>query len=387
MWLSGSTPAVTPSGKLGQNFDPKRNSLNFLRLVLALTVIASHAIGLGQFGNDWIGNRSTIGEVAVYGFFGISGYLIAGSAVRNSFGRYLWQRFLRIFPAFWVCLVVTAFGFGVIAWLYVPGHGSLWTYLTQSGGPIDYLSHNYLLRIKQQTISGTLAGVPYASVWNGSLWTLFYEFVCYVMLGLLALTRILRRRLLVVLLAASVWVAEIVVTSVPGLNAHVNALNNPDLMRVLILVPIFLTGTLIYLYQETLPDSGWLAIGSGVLVVVGLALPLGNTLPGYTLTSMDLTAAFITYPLLWLGVHLPLQRVGATNDYSYGMYIYAFPIQQLLALWGIYRWGYVPYLLSAVVLTAAAAVASWWLIEKRALRLKAWSPRPAMQPGASPGSG
>jgi peptidoglycan/LPS O-acetylase OafA/YrhL len=192
---------------------------------------------------------------------------------------------------------------------------------------------------------------------------------------------------LVVLLAVSVWVAEIVVTSVPGLNAHVNALNNPDLMRVLILVPIFLTGTLIYLYQETLPDSGWLAIGSGVLVVVGLALPLGNTLPGYTLTSMDLTAAFITYPLLWLGVHLPLQRVGATNDYSYGMYIYAFPIQQLLALWGIYRWGYVPYLLSAVVLTAAAAVASWWLIEKRALRLKAWSPRPAMQPGASPGSG
>jgi peptidoglycan/LPS O-acetylase OafA/YrhL len=122
-------------------------------------------------------------------------------------------------------------------------------------------------------------------------------------------------------------------------------------------------------------------------VVVGVVLPLGNSLPGFTLTSMDLTALFITYPMLWLGIHLPLQRVGATNDYSYGMYIYAFPIQQLLALWGVYHWGYVPYLLSTVVLTAATAVASWWLIEKRALRLKAWSPRSARRPDASTSSG
>ena len=59
--------------------------------------------------------------MAVVGFFGISGYLITGSAERSRPLRYLWQRFLRIFPAFWVCLVVTAFVIGAIAWSTDPG--------------------------------------------------------------------------------------------------------------------------------------------------------------------------------------------------------------------------------------------------------------------------
>ena len=74
---------------IGTSFDPKSNSLNILRLVFAVVVIASHAIDLGGFGRDWIGTKTTIGTVAVYGFFAISGFLIAGSAERNGTGRYL----------------------------------------------------------------------------------------------------------------------------------------------------------------------------------------------------------------------------------------------------------------------------------------------------------
>ena len=62
-------------------------------------------------------------------------------------------------------------------------------------------------------------------------------------------------------------------------------------------------------------------------------------------TSLDFTAVFLAYPLIWLGIHLPFTRVGAVNDYSYGIYIYAFPIQQLLVMWGINTWGYLPYTL------------------------------------------
>jgi len=73
---------------------------------------------------------------------------------------------------------------------------------------------------------------------------------------------------------------------------------------------------------------------------------------------------------LWLGMHLPLHMVGARNDYSYGVYIYAFPVQQVLVVWGANRWGYWPYTLLAVASVLPFAVASWWIIEKHALRLK-----------------
>lgn len=101
---------------IGSSFDPRRNSLNFLRLVLAVTVVISHASALGGFAGEWIFQRVAVGTLAVYGFFGISGYLIASSALHNSLGRYLWQRFLRIMPGYWVCLVVTALGIGAIGW-------------------------------------------------------------------------------------------------------------------------------------------------------------------------------------------------------------------------------------------------------------------------------
>ncbi len=93
----------------------RHNSINFLRLVLAFIVVISHAIALGNVHVQNGVNQSSFGQLAVYGFFGISGYLIAGSVLRNSVGRYIWQRFLRILPGFWFCLIVTAFGIGFVA--------------------------------------------------------------------------------------------------------------------------------------------------------------------------------------------------------------------------------------------------------------------------------
>lgn len=103
---------------IGEALSLRHNSLNFLRLALALTVIVSHCVAFGAFGawGSWQSfNRTPLGTLAVYGFFAISGYLIAGSVLSHGPVRYLWQRFLRIFPAFWVCLIMTAFVFGVVA--------------------------------------------------------------------------------------------------------------------------------------------------------------------------------------------------------------------------------------------------------------------------------
>jgi peptidoglycan/LPS O-acetylase OafA/YrhL len=355
---------------IGESFDPKANSLNILRLVFAVAVIASHAIDLGGFGRDWIGTKTTIGTVAVYGFFAISGFLITGSAERNGTGRYLWQRSLRIFPAFWVCLIVTAFGIGLLGWEaqlhQFHLHGNLTTYLHAPNGPIGFVTHNWFLKLGQPLIISTL--------WNGSLWSLYFEFICYLIVGVLAIIGVLRRPLLLLAMTLATWAVAAVITGASSLNTDDAWKHNYDTTHVLVLVPLFLTGSLLYLYKDRLPDTPWLAAAGVAIFVVSLWLPFGAPTPGDTLTSTSLLAPALVYPVLWLGIHLPLHRLAATNDYSYGMYIYAYPVQVLLAIWGVARWGYGPYLFLSIVGTIPLAVASWWLIERPVLRLKSWSP-------------
>ena len=361
---------------LGERFSTQHNSLNFLRLCLALMVVFSHAVPAGAFGNEEILNGTGFGTVAVYGFFGISGYLIAGSAVRNGAGRYLWQRFLRIFPGFWVCLIVTAFVFGVVGWLSSPlHHCGLSCYFNARSGPFDYVYRDWFLKYNQNAISGTPIGVPLSLTWNSSLWTLFYEFLCYLLLVGLSLTGLLRRRVWVLLGSAGLWGTVALITVTPSLNHHFNVFDNWAVMNFLKFATIFMVGAVIYLYRERIPDSGWLALGCTAIFVGGLWLPTAGQAPAYTFTTSDLCAPFVAYPLLWLGIHLPFQRVGARNDYSYGIYIYAFPVTQLLVIWGAWRLGYPVFALLCVLGTIPFAVGSWWFIEKRALSWKKGDPK------------
>jgi peptidoglycan/LPS O-acetylase OafA/YrhL len=359
---------------IATSFQARRNSLNFLRLVLAAAVVFSHAISLGSFGSEAVLGKTTLGTMAVYGFFGLSGYLIASSASRHHVGRYLWQRFLRIFPGFWVCLVVTAAFFGTVTWYHMnpalARHCGVSCYVHEPGGPVGYVFHNLWLSVDQPTIAHTLPLGYFRPVWNGSLWTLTFEFLCYLLLAVLSLVGLLRHRAAVLSLAVAVWLAEIIITSVPAFTHNFSTAHNWDVMKMLTFVPIFLGGSLLYLYRDKIPDSGLLAWACTFLVLVGLVLPVGESQPTFTLTSMDLVAPFLTYPLLWLGIHLPLHKVGARNDYSYGVYIYAYPVQQLLLVWGVARWGYWPYALTSIAAVVPFAVASWWVIEKHALKLK-----------------
>ena len=127
-------------------------------------------------------NLAKLGGSGVAIFFGISGFLIAGSAVRNRPGRYLWQRVLRIFPGLWVCLAVTALLFGLVACYHAPlAHCGLSCYVSAPDGPFGYVYRNALLPnayLYQFTIATTPHGVPAPGNWDGSLWTLFYEFLC-----------------------------------------------------------------------------------------------------------------------------------------------------------------------------------------------------------------
>ena len=382
-------PRRRPS--LGEAYSPRHNSLNFLRLAFCLTVIFSHAITLGGFGSEWIlGGRTTIAVPTLYGFFCLSGFLITGSALRNHVGRYLWQRFLRIMPAYWLCLVVTAFIIGAVAWTHQthPASCTIFScyYFIGHSSPFDYLYHNALLGWNQFNIGTTPYGGPVPFFWNNSVWTLLPEVCCYLILAGLASLKLLRHRHVVVGLACGVWLFEIVIATWGPANSAVHSFGPFALPPSLIfgfitLAPAFLAGAVLYLYRDNVPDSGWLALGLAVVFVAGSYLPFfGNGelrfshfLPGPT----SVMAPALAYPLVWVGIHLPavFQRVGARNDYSYGVYIYGWPVMQLLGMWGVQRWGYPAFAASAVAGAVTLAVLSWHLVEKRALSLKKLDPK------------
>jgi peptidoglycan/LPS O-acetylase OafA/YrhL len=349
-------PKVAGRGTIASSFDPRRNSLNALRLVLATMVIVTHSFMFGGFG---LGNfrQASLAGYAVDGFFGISGFLLVDSAMKHGVIRFLWMRCLRIFPAFWVCLVVVAFGFGVVGWLHT--HPALHGYFTAPLGPFRYLPANWFLHLGQLQISGTPAHVPFPLVWDGAPWTLKWEFLCYIGIAALAVVGVLQKRRMVLALLGAAWLVELLVYLHPV--AHTTA--------ILRFAPLFLGGAVLRLYGDRIPDSGWLAALMVPLVAVG-SLPYNPDLIG---------GMALVYLLVWLGVRLPLQRVGARNDFSYGTYLYAYPAGQLLAVWHLQRFGYVPFTLVTIALTVPFAVGSWFLIERHALRLKSWSPRWALR--------
>jgi peptidoglycan/LPS O-acetylase OafA/YrhL len=343
---------------IGSSFDPRHNALNLLRLVLAVTVIFSHSLILGGFRRETLWGHGTLGDLAVDAFFAISGFLITASAARTPVLRYLWQRFVRIFPAFWVCLVVTSLLAGPAAW--AASGRPLGRYWSAPLGPVHYLVADWWLDIKVYSIAGTPRGVPVPGAWDGSLWTLRWEFLCYLLIAALAVSTVLRRRQIVLAMWLLSWAAALGAAAA-GLPTYTDTPAH-DLLRFL---PVFLAGAVLWLYRDRVPDHGLL-----------FAVALGLAVAGTWLRNPDvLTGPPLAYVCTWAAIHLPGKRIGARYDISYGMYIYAFVIAQLLALGQLERWGYVPFTLLTIAVTSAAAGLSCVAVERPALRLKGVWPR------------
>ncbi len=134
---------------------------------------------------------------------------------------------------------------------------------------------------------------------------------------------------------------------------HIDVVPHP-LWTMVRFAPIFMVGALLYLYRDRVPNSGYLAFGLTVLAAAGLMTGQSNMI-----ASDWLTGPALVYPVLWLGAHLPCRWFGATNDISYGVYIYGWPVGQLLVLAGVQAAGYFPYMLATLVCTVPLAAASW----------------------------
>ncbi|NMM32333.1 MAG: acyltransferase [Cellulomonas sp.] len=334
--------------------DPRRNSLNILRLVFALMVLVAHGWYMAGEGVGLHIANENLGGWAVFGFFAISGYLITGSRFSKPLGEYLVHRVARIFPAFIVCLVVTAFVFAPVAYLRV--HGTLDGLMTTPTTPLNYVIGNATLRMFAFDVAGTPGNVPYPAAWNGSLWTLYYEFLCYVVVAVLGSISVFRRSIWGI---ATAFVASVAFqVALPVLSPYLQ--NNGDVGFMAKLLPVFLAGGLMHSLRHRVPLT-W----PGAVVALSISMLL---ISQHNRTGPQLSAPLVTYVILWVGAVLPSPELLRRHDISYGIYIYAFPVQQLLAMAGAYRWGLIAYDVAAAIATVPFAAASWLLVERPVMR-------------------
>jgi peptidoglycan/LPS O-acetylase OafA/YrhL len=352
------------------------NGMGALRLLMAVAVIFSHAPGLAS-GGDYPGihfsrGQTSLGPMAVCGFFVLSGLLITRSARRLSLGRFMWHRVLRIMPAFWFCLLVTAFVVAPI--LAHHEHMSMSTLFSHPLGPVNYLLSNWGLGIQQWGIADLLSKNVHPFAMNGSLWSLGLEMLCYLTVAALAAVGILKRArwfVLVLMLAAYVHLV-VLALDYPQLQAPFYAPVGKVWTLPLIgwisadqLIPlmfIFGLGATAELYRERVPINTPLAIVALVTVVAtaryGAFVIIG--VPAFA------------YLVLWCAMRAPgpITRIGSRADLSYGIYIYGYIAQQCLTAFGWNRWGLTAYNTITVVLTVVASAFSWYVVEKPALKLK-----------------
>jgi peptidoglycan/LPS O-acetylase OafA/YrhL len=358
-----------------QAFDPRNNAFGFLRLTLAVLVIYSHCFHLGGFGMDRLAaltdGRYAIGSLAVAMFFVLSGFLICRSAsVSRSVPRFLWHRFLRIFPAYWVCLVVCgclfaplmAFvEFGTIAHVFSAPRNSSQSFMLSNAGllHLNGFSIGGILFIRPNSIAGLLSHNPVPGIINGSLWSLPFEISCYLALAALAALGVLRRARFVVLgLFAALW--SLYAFDCIDPDGFWQCFPYPGMKLLVMLCLFFCAGCVCFLYREWIPHSTVLFAVS--LVVLGASLPL---------KVFGLIAPVaMTYAFFWVAFSLPLKRFDSKGDFSYGTYIYAFPAQQGMALLGVQENGFALYFISSWLLTSVLAFLSYRLIEAPCLRLK-----------------
>jgi peptidoglycan/LPS O-acetylase OafA/YrhL len=336
------------------------NNLTALRWFAAGLVLYGHAfvfLGLPEpLFLQWV----PMGPLGVYIFFAISGYLVAQSWDRDPHVlRFLAKRALRIFPGLAVCTVLSVLVLGPL--LTTLDAGTYWRNEHTRG----YFTNMALYMTYH--LPGVFATNRLPHAVNGSLWSLPVEFFMYLLLALLGLISLvfktvpIQKRALtmcvgVVTLAFMGWVALWALSATEAWVVY-----RTDLRQIPLCGVYFMVGASLYCFQ----GNRYFSVSNVLLaLVVWLSL---SAHPQWFAMGAWLVLPFVVLAF-GLARHAGLVRLQA-HDYSYGIYIYAFPVQQTLAsFWPqMSLW---TYLASTLVITVALAALSWHFVEKPALKLK-----------------
>lgn len=342
---------------LGQAIDSHDNGFNLVRLVCALLVVVFHGWGMNTVfpGPDMatrlLAPHADLGVVAVGVFFIISGIFITQSWVRDPhLGRFALRRVARIVPGLFVCLLLTtvvAVGFfSDFGWAGLL-HGATWRYVF--GGTVLHWLH-YIIPPEELRIPGVLGGQDL----NGPLWTLYWEGRMYVMTALIGMAAMLPLR---------TWLRGAAVFLLLAANLF------PDVAAGYVwevrMWSLFLAGMLLYTLAADV-RVGW------IHVACAIAFAALNFTRWSAMTGSGLT---------WFGIALVAAAIGLAagsapmhrftfiqrHDYSYGIYIYHWPVILMLRA-ALPPVGAKTLLLATLLVTVPLAVFSWHCVEAPAMR-------------------
>lgn len=345
---------------LSEKLNTRDNNYNLIRFLAASMVLFAHSydlLGVAFHSSvEYIGVG--ISELGVDIFFITSGFLVTISLIHSkSLKSFVWSRFLRIYPAL-LASIIFCIALGII-----------FTNLTF----IEYITHENIkifismnLNLLDNNIMYSLPGVfdsNLSTAINGSLWTLPWEIKMYIILFFIGILRYFKtdffseKRLKMIC-----WILVLYFLSLSFLNRMYPTVTSLNVTPILRFIPIFFSGSLFYLYREQIPLKHSLFV---LLLLIELFFSINYEL-GFYFHSI-----FIGYLVLYLA-YIPngyIRNFNKLGDYSYGLYIYAFPIQQ--AIINIYP-TISPLVLFVIsfLITLLLSILSWHFLEMRMLKFK-----------------
>ncbi len=358
-WESGISRGVCMGRYLSEFTGSRDNNFNLIRFLAAFLVLFSHSFALVYGTKQAEPLRTTLGMtwggIAVDVFFVTSGFLITGSYFsRNNLTAFIWARVLRIYPALIVSMFFCVFVLGPSLSVYGIGD-----YLADSQAYLYFVKNSFLFLGVEYELPGVFMENPWGNTVNGSLWTLPHEVRMYASLAVFLVgLSLLRTRWKRVGFRSAMLLMGLL-----ALGFHIFNHFHPVIPSGYIkLFSMFYVGGAMYLWRDRI-------LLSGKWFLLALAALLAST--------AEKDAFFVVYCLVlpylvFFLAYVPggvLREFNKLGDYSYGLYIYAFPIQQtVVALLDGASVGEVIVL--SFLGTLFLAVLSWHLIEKRCLRLK-----------------
>lgn len=335
-----------------KNLLRKNNNFDALRLLAALFVFLTHTCVVRQDGKyefliRLTGTRYMFSSVGLIIFFSMSGFLVCRSLVTSpTIKLYLLSRFLRIWPAYAVNILLTILLIGLPfttlpVWKFI-SHPQTWFFLFKN---ISLLGSVFYL-------PGVLNNLPI----NGSIWTIPVEVRLYIALLLTYLVARLRLKQLLLFLLIIIWLAQLLAPA----NWKYAMLRSYMLDSINLGI-YFLFGACFYLYKEIIPLKLyiWFILFAGWLVTHIWFWPIVR------LTEQP----FLVYSFMWIAFRwykIPFIKA----DISYGLYLYAIPVQIAIQHVIGQSLNFVTFLLLTMLVTTAIALLSWYLVEKKALSLK-----------------
>jgi peptidoglycan/LPS O-acetylase OafA/YrhL len=357
-WMRLPDQAAKARGVRVGRVSHAENNFDAIRLMMALLVVWSHSFAL-YFGSEESEPFSILmngtysgGAIAVLVFFIISGFLICQSYERRKTVRdYFERRVRRIYPGYMVATSICAF---VVIPLF-SSHANLSASEIFKTVGLNLLLHNYF------PPSDVFDGQPL----NGSLWSIPFEFWCYIGLALLGLSRIVNARWTIVVIVFLTILIRIwldLTGRKPG-GGVVQMIIGWQYTWFTVL-PCFLAGTLLYLYRDVVPRNGLIAL-AGIIVLICVAhLPL-PPLPRKCIVNM-LFVPVIAYSVIYAAFSpaIKLHNTARFGDFSYGTYLYAYPIQEALLFVFGHKLPFPLYVAMSISLALIAGVLSWFSVER-----------------------